>query len=258
MDEFKIVLESLQDASDKRERERILRLLQSINECFLSRYMIEIDSSFKLYPIEVEAYYHHPGFSDSCVHKNGLQKNRFGKLYFHRGSSEKENSFLYDRGGFDVCLSDSDNYYFGILIRSAWINNEEKPVCGPGLLTRRIVKHISQNDIIANLSDSDKEQIRNLEDKNTILVHATDDKRDKSSPLFNSTRIGISPKTHPEYAQYNLRSLIELKNPNHPFKEKEKAVETYMRDNGKTGTAENVKELLGYVSKSIIAKLTFK
>jgi hypothetical protein len=117
-----------------------------------------------------------------CSQKR-VAKNRFGKLYFHRGSSEKENSFLYDRGGFDVCLSDSDYYYFGILIRSAWINHEEKPVCGPGLLTRRIVKHISQ-------------------------------------------------------------------------KEKEKAVEIYMRDHGKTGTAENVKELPGYVSDSIIAKLT--
>lgn len=37
-------------------------------------YMIETDSDFKLYPIEVEAYYHHPGFPDSCVHKNELQK----------------------------------------------------------------------------------------------------------------------------------------------------------------------------------------
>lgn len=36
MDELKIVLESLQDASDKKEPEKIVHLLQSINECFLS------------------------------------------------------------------------------------------------------------------------------------------------------------------------------------------------------------------------------
>lgn len=253
MDKIKESLANLLNTFVKEEQ---IKMLQEINRLLLTEYMLEISENFRVYPIEVETYYYNEkSFPDTCVHKNDLQKKRFGKLYFHRASSMKEDSFLYDRGGFDVCLSDNDNYFLGILIRSAWINCEEKPICGPGLLTRRVIKHISQNDKIINLTDDEKSLIRTLEDKDSILVYASDDKRKKDSPLFHSTRFGISSDTHPEYAQYKLRSLIELKEANHPFKEKEKVVESYMRDNNILPTEKNTKQILGYVSKSIINKL---
>lgn len=253
MNNIELLLKELLKTSDKEEQAKIL---QTINKSFLYQYMLKIDEDLRLYPIEVEAYYYHEtNFSDTCVHKNELQMNRFGKLYFHRASKSEESSFLYDRGGFDICLSDSENYYLGILIRSAWINSEEIPICGPGLLTRRLIKYICKDDSITNITKIEEEAIRKLEEKESILVDAIDDKRQKDSPIFNSTRFGISSMVHPEYGYYKLRSLIELKCPNHPFKEKEKVVEIYIRDNKIPPTEENVKQLLGYTSKTIIEKL---
>ena len=253
MNNLQLLLKELLKTSDKEEQ---LKILQTINKNFLCQYMLRIDEDLRLYPIEVEAYYYNgTNFPDKCVHKNELQMKRFGKLYFHRASESKGSSFLYDRGGFDICLSDSENYYLGILIRSAWINSEEIPVCGLGLLTRRVVKHICKDDSITNITKIEEEAIRKLEEKESILVDAIDDKREKNSPIFNSTRFGISSKVHPEYGYYKLRSLIELKCPNHPFKEKEKVVEIYIRDNKIAPTKENVKQLLGYTSNTLLKKL---
>lgn len=88
-----------------------------------------------------------------------------------------------------------------------------------------------------------------------MVVNTNNDKRQKNSPIFNSTRFGINPKVHPEYGLYNLRSLIELKEPKHPFKEKEKAVEIYMRNNNIEPTDDNIKQLLGSKSKAVLEKL---
>lgn len=253
MNNLKLLLDELLKTSDKEEQAKIL---QTINKSFIYQYMLKIDGNFRLYPIEVEAYYYNdPNFPDTCVHKNELQKNRFGKLYFHRASPNKESSLLYDSGGFDICLSDNEDYYLGILIRSAWINSEEIPVCGPGLLTRRVVKYICKDESVTKITEKEKSAICKLEENESVIVDAIDDNRQKDSPIFNSTRFGISSIVHPEYGYYKLRSLIELKYPNHPFKEKEKAVEIYMRDNKITPTEENVKQLLGYTSKTIFEKL---
>lgn len=253
MEHIKSFVNQLCICSNKLEQ---VKILQEINELFLTRYMLEIDENFRLYPIEVETYYYNnTNFPDTCVHKNDLQKNRFGKLYFHRASPSKESPFLYDGGGFDICLSDSENFYLGILIRSAWINSEEIPVCGPGLLTRRLVKYICKDESISKITEKEKVAICKLEENDSIIIEATDDKRQKSSPIFNSTRFGVDPKVHPEYGYYKLRSLRELKEPNHSFKEKEKAVEIYMKDNKISPTEENVKLLLGYASKTLLEKL---
>lgn len=253
MNNIELLLKELLKTSDKEEQ---VKILQTINKSFLCQYMLRIDEDLRLYPIEVEAYYYNEtNFPDKCVHQNDLQKDRFGQLYFHRASKSKDSSFLYDRGGFDICLSDSENYYLGILIRSAWINSEEIPVCGPGLLTRRVVKHICKDDSVTKITEIEKKAICELEENDSIIVDAIDDKRQKNSPIFNSTRCGISSKVHPEYGYYKLRSLIELECPSHPFKEKEKVVEIYMRDNKITPKEENVKQLLGYTSKTILEKL---
>jgi len=253
MNNLKLLLDELLKTSVKEEQ---VKIQQTINKCFLTEYMLEIDKDFKIYPIEVEAYYYNvPNFPDTCVHQNELQKNRFGKLYFHRASPQKDSSFLYDGGGFDICLSDSENYYLGILIRSAWINSEEIPVCGPGLLTRRVVKYVCKDGFITKITEKEKVEVLKLEENDTVVVNTNNDKRQKDSPIFNSTRFGINPKVHPEYGLYNLRSLIELKETNHPFKEKEKAVEIYMRNNNIEPTDDNIKQLLGSKSKAVLEKL---
>jgi hypothetical protein len=110
----------------------IIEQLQKINECFLQNVIIKINR-LKIYPVEVEIYYYKQGvFEDECCHRNDLQKNNFGKLYFHRELNRKtkrrceEKEALIDTsyyGGVDVCVSDSEDYYLSILIRSAYIKN---------------------------------------------------------------------------------------------------------------------------------------
>lgn len=114
------------------DEKRIVKKLQEINECFLQNVIIKINR-LEIYPIEVEIYYYKQGvFEDESCHRNDLQKNNFGKLYFHRELNRKtkrrceEKEALIDTsyyGGVDVCVSDSEDYYLSILIRSAYIKN---------------------------------------------------------------------------------------------------------------------------------------
>lgn len=253
MDAIKSLVEKIRISSDKESQ---IKILQEINKLFLTQYMLKIDDDFVLYPIEVEAYYYQENnFPDTCVHKYQWQQNRFGKLYFHRAGNKVDASFLYDGGGIDVCLSDSDDFWLGILIRGAWINQEETPVCTPGVLTRRVVFHICDDNSIVKIADKEIVVVEKLEENNQIVQLATNDKRNKDSILFQSTRFGISPDNHPEYALYKLRSLIELSEPNHSFKAKEKVVLDYMRDNKIEPIADNVRKILGSNSNSILEKL---
>ena len=202
------------------EKGKQAEILRQINRMFLREYMIQLDAAFRLYPIEAEAYYYNESnFPDTTVHRNDLQKNRFGKLYFHRAGRSGDTAFLYDRGGVDVCLS-CGNYYLGILIRSAWINSEARPVCGPGLLCRRMLEHIL-GEAPAARREKDRRLIEDREELEVVFP-ALNDKRDKDSPLLCGYRYGIKPANHPEYSQYKLRSLIEAEKPDHPFKDKRK------------------------------------
>ena len=256
MKNFEIEIEKLKKTSIKASQ---VETLQKINKLFLTEYMLKIDDDFVLYPIEVEAYYYHENnFPDTCVHKYQWQQNRFGKLYFHRAGKNTDAAFLYDGGGIDVCLSNSNDFFLGILIRGAWINQEDIPICTPGILTRRVVSHICKNDVIVKITDTERAKIQELEENNQIVQLATNDKRIKDSTLFQSTRFGIKPENHPEYASYKLRSLIELNEPNHPFRAKEKVVLDHMRDHKKEPSADNVRKLLGYKSKWILEQLESK
>ncbi len=256
MNNLTLLKDELLKTSEKDEQ---VKLLQAINKCFLSEYMLEIDKKIKLYPIEVEAYYYQESnFPDTCVHKYQWQKKRFGQLYFHRAGNKNDASFLFDGGGIDVCLSDSDDFFLGFLIRSAWINSEEIPVCGPGLLTRRVVKHICNDESIKKITDKEANTIRKLEENSQIIKLVYDDRRNKESYLMHSTRFGINPDNHPEYALYKLRSLIELNAPDHSFRAKEKVVLDYMIDNNIDPTPNNIRKILGSNSNWIIKQMQSK
>ncbi len=256
MNNIEIAINKLKKTSDK---ELQIKILQEINTLFLTQYMLKIDDNFVLYPIEVEAYYYQENnFPDSCVHKYQWQQNRFGKLYFHRAGNKTDASFLYDGGGIDVCLSNSDDFFLGILIRGAWVNQEETPVCTPGLLTRRIVFHICDDNSIVKITGRERTVIQKLEDNDQIVQLATNDRRNKDSILFHSTRYGISSNNHPEYALYKLRSLIELNEPNHSFRAKEKIVIDYMIDKSIEPTPDNIRKILGSNSNWIIEQMKSK
>lgn len=254
-----IIKKKTQELEKTKDKAVQIKLLQDINQLFLHKYMLEIDKDLILYPIEVEAYYYNEkNFPDSCVHKYKWQQNRYGKLYFHRAGKNDNASFLFDGGGIDICLSYSNDFYLGVLIRAAWINNDIEPICTPGVLVREVVRRISKDNSLKKITEREAILVRELEEKDDIIKIAINDKRDKKSIVFNSTRFGISPENHPEYAMYKLRSLIELNAPNHPFKAKEKLVVDYIEDKNIEPTLENIKKIIGYNSKSILEKLKSK
>ncbi|TFD97327.1 hypothetical protein E2605_06570 [Dysgonomonas capnocytophagoides] len=256
MNNLEIVIERLKSTSDKKTQ---IKILQEINMLLLTQYMLKIDDNFVLYPIEVEAYYYQENnFPDTCAHKYQWQQNRYGQLYFHRAGNKADASFLYDGGGIDVCLSNSDDFFLGILIRGAWINQEETPICTPGILTRRVVYHICDNNSVLKITDKERTIIQKLEENNQIVQLASNDRRNKDSILFQSTRFGINPNNHPEYALYKLRSLIELNEPNHPFRAKEKVVLDHMRDNNIAPIPDNIRKILGSNSNWIIEQMKSK
>lgn len=244
------------------ERDKILqkqvKVLQKINHLILTEYMIKI-GDLHLYPIEVEAYYYKElSFPDTTVHRNELQKNHFNQLYFHRAGRKEDSSLLYDEGGIDICLSLGD-YYFGVLIRSARVNVEEKPICGPGLLTRRIVAHIcKKEDGIIQITDEERSIIRTWEEETEeVLVQAEDDKRDKEF-ILNGKRWGINEEIHKPFSEYNLRSLIELKHKQHPFKGKEQMVIQHFQEIKKDGgvvTRDDVFKVLGWNAQIVFKAL---
>lgn len=120
------------------DKYKIVKKLQEVNNCFLTEYKLKFKyegKTINIIPIETEIYYQNENidkkiFEDKMIHKNELQQKRFGQLYFHRKGILKDNKILCATtktwGGVDVCLSDSDDYYLSILIRSAFITRDIK------------------------------------------------------------------------------------------------------------------------------------
>ena len=114
-----------------KEENLIAKQLQKINDLFLTQYKLHIYDNIDIIPLETEIYYHNEDpkniFKDKMIHKNELQKNRFGQLYFHRykkkDRNDETNTINITRGGVDICISEG-NYYLSILLRMAIINKE--------------------------------------------------------------------------------------------------------------------------------------
>lgn len=130
MEELKKLVTRLKKEINNKDN-KIVNKLQEINICFLQNYIIKIDK-LEIYPIEVEIYYYKQGvFEDKSCHRNKLQKENFGKLYFHRASRSESKDALIDTsyyGGVDVCISDSEDYYLSILLRSAYIKDRNEKI----------------------------------------------------------------------------------------------------------------------------------
>lgn len=119
----------VQDLEKMDERDEIVHQLQDIEAVILKDFIVQVGSIvFK--PLLVEAYYHHgKNFPDMSVHashesdapsyklaKERQQKN-FGKLYVHYIKNHND--------GFDICLTDSNEYYLSILIKNALVCHKE-------------------------------------------------------------------------------------------------------------------------------------
>ena len=176
-----------------KEKNLIAKQLQKINDLFLTEYMVKI-GDMEIIPLETEIYYHNDDqpFEDKMIHKNELQKNRFGQLYFHRykkkDRNHETNTINIIRGGIDICISEG-NYYLSILLRMAIINKE-------------LISGINKIQQIFYSKNSGKEKLKGLENKEKLII-----KRNKTNDtIYHQPRIqaGIYKKDE----NYKLNSMI--------------------------------------------------
>ena len=112
MDELKVLInEELRNAKDECQ---VVKALQKIGAKLIKEYVIKVEGII-IEPLWVEAYYYDKRcFPDCNTHLNDLQRDRCGQLYFHRKG----------RGGLDICLSTSKDYYLSFLLKATLINSK--------------------------------------------------------------------------------------------------------------------------------------
>ncbi len=191
----------------------IIPILKKVNEYFIKNCEIHINNNLIIRPVETEIYFVNNLFSDGMCHKNDLQKNRFGQLYFHRYPKKDKNddsntikclSPKTTWGGFDVCLSINANYYLSILIRSALFINgiiEDKLVSG----TRKIcdkIKEICFDESNENLQSF----FESLEDKEKNKVTIVKRNTSEQTSMFFQPRIS-GKEYYRKTIEYELNCL---------------------------------------------------
>lgn len=246
MKDIKLLVNQLSIHDNRQEQ---VKILQEINTLLLTQYMLKINDDFIIYSIEIEAYFYSSLFPDDTVHKSELQRNRFGKFYFHRKGQDRDNKILFSRSGVDICLSESDEYFFGVLIRSARVNDEENVINGPQLLAQRIYRYLCRDENLTSLSKENRSMLMNFEKMSIVLNRSTV----QSVPLLiHSSRIGLNNKS--PYSNLQLRSLTDL----NISKQKEKDVLEYMRYSNIAPTPGNIRKILGSNSNWIIKQMKYK
>lgn len=231
-------------------------LLQQINALLLSKYMLSLSNGLNVYPLEVEAYLYDDTFKDIYTHKHDLQRNRFGKLYFHR-YDEQGNKIKCTgtRGGVDICLSAGETYHFGVLIRAGKIMFKDKldVEIGPNLLANYLINSFDQP------RSAILEAVKDIEKENVLTVAITDPR--DFSYILHSSRIGLGNPIEESnqqcifsdsFVDFNLRNLIELSK--HPYEEKERTLKRYFDQNNLWEKSESkrkeiAKKILNYVPK---------
>lgn len=159
MDELKKLVENLEKENDEKKQEKIL---QDIGKVLITEYEIIVDG-IKIEPLWVEAYYYSQNkFADCNTHLDDKQKNRFGQLYFHNKGY----------GGFDICLSNSDDFYLSFLLKATLINGEFSTQTG-------IYNFLTAND----------KSISELENKKDVLVKKNSP---ESHEIKYAERVGIT------------------------------------------------------------------
>ena len=161
----------------------IIELLREIEKKLIAEYVIKAEG-LVIEPLWVEAYYFNKNvFSDCNTHLSEKQKNRFGQLYFHEKG----------RGGFDICLSDSEDYYLSFLLKRTLINGE-------------FVKQTEIEDVLKKYGKT-KEELENVEE---VLVKRAANQNYK---VRYTTRIGLEKPCYKEekLAAFSLQALKEQK-----------------------------------------------
>ncbi|MDD7602716.1 MAG: hypothetical protein PUK54_09025 [Firmicutes bacterium] len=177
--ELKEMVCSLKAETDEKN---IIEKLKKIEEKLIGEYVIEVEG-ITIEPLWVEAYYFHKNvFSDCNTHLSEKQKNRFGQLYFHEKG----------RGGFDLCLSDSEDYYLSFLLKRTSINGE-------------FVKQADAEDVLEK-NGKTKEALEAA----TVVLTGKEPKKDD---VKHAVRIGLAKPCYKEeeLAAFSLNALEKQK-----------------------------------------------
>ena len=172
------------------DEKNIIEKLKEIEKKLIGEYVIEVEG-ITIEPLWVEAYYFHKNvFSDCNTHLSEKQKNRFGQLYFHEKG----------RGGFDLCLSDSEDYYLSFLLKRTSING-------------KFVKQTDAEDVLEKYGKT-KEELEAV----TVVLTGKEPKKDAENDDVNddvrhAVRIGLAKPCYKEetLAAFSLKALKEQK-----------------------------------------------
>lgn len=234
IDDLKGKIEAVCNGSDNTTEQ-----LQEICKVFLSCFHIET-AGWTLWPTEVEAYCYCGNHKDVYVHQNDLQCNRFGKIYVHRHPSNKTAGGT-PKGwaGMDICLSDKDGLYFGMLIRAARVNAPDNEiVIGPYKLYRTL-----KTGQAPNYFETLEKEVALIPNSNTI-----------SEPVFFSKRIGLTQKEEdPDgiFLNEKMRAVIGSDFSKLNYRLKEELFEGRAETPAGITDVEYARMILGYVPANI-------
>ncbi len=212
--------------------------LQNEARLFLTKTKLMLNG-VSILPKEIEVYYFKEGeFEDTSVHRNDLQKKNKNHFYVHRRGLKQTDKYNGgNRGGVDFVVSDSENFYYSFLIRSAVIDNEL--VIGPNNVLESIL----------NYCKLDKETL----ESEPIELHPNA----VSGDVLFSKRINLG-KNAGQFSECKLRAVLcdDLFRTN-KYPAKEKMVVDFLIDKvqsqqmTKEQASEYAKQKLGYIPSAI-------
>ncbi|MCM1285127.1 MAG: hypothetical protein NC213_08060 [Acetobacter sp.] len=231
------LIEKLETLINKDDKDEIQKMLLKIGSELLTKYEIRVDNII-IEPLRVEPYLFIPNvFEDKFIHsENGEygphQRNRFGKLYIHKGFS-----------GVDIVLSNKDEYAFSFLIKNSriLIDNE---VAYPFLKQYGVAKILKEHGIQNNYDDVVLYKKESAKD--TIVF------RTVRKGLKIAERKGFDKPKQEYYSKLVISSLIELEecsSSQYDFETgygKLWTIANYLYDHSEKNNAEWIHQVLGY------------
>lgn len=237
MENLRAAIKKLERETD---REKQIKILQSINKLLLTGYEIKIGDLI-IEPLLVEAYYYCPGkFEDTNTHGfksekcRRAQSGRFGKLYVHK----------IGYGGIDICLSQKNDYCLSFLIKNSLVYKnaaeENKKFCTQVSLLRYLKENLSGADFI---------------EQNGVLC----EKAQKAVDVVHTVRKGVKDSFKDEkLASLSVDSLKDYPLTLEKGHTKEKIVENYLKtyyaDSSPDVWKEVSKKILGYSLNTFICE----
>lgn len=218
----------------RNKQEVISKLQKEAKEFLMSKIIIE---GIVIFPKEVESYYSKMGiFEDDSVHGNKLQRNKRDHFYKHRWGKEEQDAYKGgNRAGIDFVISDNEDEYYSILIRSAIVNGDQ--IVGP----HKVLEKIKSD---SNLS------YKEIENK---MIKVEPNFTSNNIVLF-SRRINLGNKVSEEYQNYYLRAVLcdEYFRGN-KYPRKEEMIIQYIISTKMTNTQaiEFANKFLGYIPSKI-------